>query len=169
MVFLRDLPFLPHLEFDSAQNEWNNHDELLNPNKKKIFFSGTKRPMTLKLGMRHWLLEFYQKGKQKSRGRDTSRSRSQPLTSGGREKVTQINMCIANKQMHDKHKAQICSNDDPGLTLTYFTARSNLVPFVFVGKCLSRRFPRNYWILWEVGTYCQINEYMAIYDNPRSM
>ena len=26
---------------------------------------------------------------------------------------------------------QICSIDDPGLTLTYFTARSNLVPFVF--------------------------------------
>ena len=25
-----------------------------------------------------------------------------------------------------------CSNDDPGLTLTYFTARSNLVPFAFV-------------------------------------
>ena len=24
------------------------------------------------------------------------------------------------------------SNDNPGLTLTYFTARSNLVPFVFV-------------------------------------
>ena len=27
---------------------------------------------------------------------------------------------------------QICSNDDAGFTLTYFTARSNLVPFVFV-------------------------------------
>ena len=27
---------------------------------------------------------------------------------------------------------QICSNDDPGLTLTYFTARSNFVPYVFV-------------------------------------
>ena len=26
---------------------------------------------------------------------------------------------------------QVCSNDDPGLTLTYFTARSNLVPYVF--------------------------------------
>ena len=24
------------------------------------------------------------------------------------------------------------SNDDPGLTLTYFTARSNLVPYAFV-------------------------------------
>ena len=27
---------------------------------------------------------------------------------------------------------QICSNDDLGLTLTYFTARSNLVPYAFV-------------------------------------
>ena len=25
-----------------------------------------------------------------------------------------------------------CSNDDPWLTLTYFTARSNLVPYAFV-------------------------------------
>ena len=45
----------------------------------KIFFSGTKRPMTLKLGMLHWVHEYY----------------------------------------------QIYSNDDAGLTLTYFTARSN--------------------------------------------
>ena len=27
---------------------------------------------------------------------------------------------------------QVCSNDDPGLTLTYFTARSNLVSYAFV-------------------------------------
>ena len=29
-------------------------------NLKKIFFSGTKRPMTLKLGAQHWVLEYYQ-------------------------------------------------------------------------------------------------------------
>ena len=55
-------------------------------NLKKIFFSGTKEPMTLKVGMQHLMLEYY----------------------------------------------QVCSNDDPGLTLTYFTARSNLVPYAFV-------------------------------------
>ena len=49
----------------------------------KNLFSGTKRPMTLIVGMRHWLLKYY----------------------------------------------QMRSNDDTGLTLTYFT-RSNLVPFV---------------------------------------
>ena len=27
---------------------------------------------------------------------------------------------------------QVYSNDDPGLTLTYFMARSNLVPYAFV-------------------------------------
>ena len=62
-------------------------------NLKKIFYSGTKRPMTLKLGTQHWVLEYY----------------------------------------------QVYSNDDPGLTLTYFTARSNLVPYAFVwekGKTL---------------------------------
>ena len=55
-------------------------------NLKKIFFSGTKRLMTLKLGMQHQVLEYY----------------------------------------------QVCSNDDPGLTLTYSTARSNLVHYAFV-------------------------------------
>ena len=29
---------------------------------------------------------------------------------------------------------QVCSNDDPGLTLTYFTTRSNLVPQLLYGK-----------------------------------
>ena len=42
--------------------------------------------MTLKLGMQHRVLEYY----------------------------------------------QVCSNDDPELTLTYFMARSNLVPYAFV-------------------------------------
>ena len=52
----------------------------------KIFYSGTKCPMTLKLGMKDHVLEYY----------------------------------------------TVCSNDDPGLTLTYFTTRSNLVPYAFV-------------------------------------
>ena len=42
--------------------------------------------MTLKHGMQHWVLEYY----------------------------------------------QFCSNNDPGLTLTYFTARQMLVPYAFV-------------------------------------
>ena len=59
--------------------------------------------MTLKLGMQHWVLEYY----------------------------------------------QVCSNDDPGLTLTYFTARSNLVPYAFV---------------WEKGKTMDFSETIVVYD-----
>ena len=55
-------------------------------NPSKIFFSGTGRPISTKLGMKHWGL--------------------QPTI--------------------------VCSNDEPGVTLTYFTARSNLVTKVFL-------------------------------------
>ena len=59
--------------------------------------------MTLKLGMQHWVLEYY----------------------------------------------QVCSNDDPGLTLTYFTARSNLVPYAFV---------------WVKGKTMNFSETIDVYD-----
>ena len=40
---------------------------------------------------------------------------------------------------------QVCSNDVPGLTLTYFTARSNLVPYGFVWeKRKTMYFSKNY-------------------------
>ena len=55
-------------------------------NPLKIFFSGTGRPISTKLGMKHWGLQHI----------------------------------------------IICSNDDPGVTLTYFTARSNLVTYAFL-------------------------------------
>ena len=71
---------------------------ILDKNLKKIFFSGTKRPMTLKLGVQHRVLEYY----------------------------------------------QVCSNDYLGLTLTYFTARSNLVPYAFVWKKVKQ------WIVQKV-------------------
>ena len=44
---------------------------------------------------------------------------------------------------------QVCSNDDPGLTSTYFTARSNLVPYAFV---------------WEKGKTMDFSETIVIYD-----
>ena len=44
---------------------------------------------------------------------------------------------------------QDCSNDDPGLTLTYFTARSNLVPYVFV---------------WEKAKRIDFSETIVTYD-----
>ena len=59
--------------------------------------------MTLKLGMQHRVLEYY----------------------------------------------QVCSNDDPELTLTYLTARSNLVPYAFA---------------WEIGKTMDFSETIVVYD-----
>ena len=70
---------------------------------KNLFFSGTKMLMTLKLGMHHRVLEYY----------------------------------------------QVRSNDDTGLILTYFTARSNLVPYAFV---------------WEKGKTMDFSETIVVYD-----
>ena len=44
---------------------------------------------------------------------------------------------------------QICSNDDPKFTLTYLTARSNLVPYAFV---------------WEKGKTMDFSETVVVYD-----
>ena len=44
---------------------------------------------------------------------------------------------------------QVCSNDDAGLILTYFTAKSNLVPFAFV---------------WEKGKTMKFSETIVVYD-----
>ena len=44
---------------------------------------------------------------------------------------------------------QIPSNDDPGLTLSYFTARSNLVSYAFV---------------WEKGKTMDFSETIVVYD-----
>ena len=44
---------------------------------------------------------------------------------------------------------QVCSNDDPVLTLTCFTAMSNLVPCAFV---------------WEEGKTMDFSETIVVYD-----
>ena len=67
---------------------------------------------------------------------------------------------------------QVCLIDDHRLTLTYFTASSKLVPFVFVwNNALAVHFQETIEAC-EVksGIYSQINEYIMIYDNirPRS-
>ena len=51
---------------------------------------------------------------------------------------------------HWVHKYyHVYSNNDPGLTLTYFTARSNLVPCAFV---------------WEKGKTMDFSETIVVYD-----
>ena len=44
---------------------------------------------------------------------------------------------------------QVYSNDDTGLTLTYFGARSNLVPYAFI---------------WEKGKAMVFSETIVVYD-----
>ena len=44
---------------------------------------------------------------------------------------------------------QVCSNDDPGLTLTYFIAWSSLVPYAFV---------------WRKGKTVDFSETIVVYD-----
>ena len=51
---------------------------------------------------------------------------------------------------HRVHKYyHVCSNDDPGLTLTYFTARSNMVLYAYV---------------WEKVKTMDYSETIAVYD-----
>ena len=56
-------------------------------------------------------------------------------------------------QCHGLEYYQVCSNDDPGLTLTYFTARSNLVLYVFVWEevkqCQLWFETSNRWPKWQ--------------------
>ena len=55
----------------------------------------------------HFKPKLYKKDKQKSPGRAIRGRRSQTLTPGERENLTQIDVYIANKQMHYKHKDQL--------------------------------------------------------------
>ena len=87
-------------------------------------FSGTKRPMTLKVDIQHRVREY----------------------------------------------CQICSNDAPGLTLIYFTARSNLVPYAFVWEKFKTIDFSETIVVYDikVGRCSQLNEYMKLYEYQRS-
>ena len=65
---------------------------------------------------------------------------------------------------------QVCSNDDAGLTLTYFTAMSNLVHYAFVWeKGKTKAFSETIIICnIKVGRYSQLNKYMNLYKYQRS-
>ena len=89
-------------------------------NASKIFFSGTGRPISMKLGMKHWGLL--------------------PII--------------------------VCSNDDPGVTLTYFTARSNLVTYTFLWeKVKTVDFSETIAACdLTVGRCRQLIEFMKVYE-----
>ena len=61
-------------------------------------------------------------------------------------------------------------NDDPGLTLTYFTARSNLVSYAFVlEKVKTMDFSENIVVYdIKVCRCSQLNEYKKLYESQRS-
>ena len=54
-------------------------------------------------------------------------------------------------------------NDDPGLTLTYFTARSNLVTGFSIGKSENRVFSETIEVCeLKVGRYRQLIKFMTV-------
>ena len=61
---------------------------------------------------------------------------------------------------------QACSNDDPGLTLTYFTARSNLFLYAFVWKIVKTiDFSETIVIYgYKLVDAVNLNEYMKLYE-----
>ena len=61
---------------------------------------------------------------------------------------------------------QVCSNDDPGLTLTYFTARSNLVHYAFVWEQGTTIYFSETVVVYDdkVGRCSQLNEYMSLHE-----
>ena len=65
---------------------------------------------------------------------------------------------------------QVCSNDVPELTLTYFTARSNLIPYAFVwekGKIMD--FSETIVVCdIKVSRFSLLNEHMNNYEYQRS-
>ena len=63
------------------------------------------------------------------------------------QKADDLEICYAASRVLEYY--QICSNDDSGLTLTYFMGRSYLVPYAFV---------------WEKGKTMDFSETIVIYD-----
>ena len=65
---------------------------------------------------------------------------------------------------------QVCSNDDPGLTLFYFKTRSDLVPYAFVWEKVKTMDFSETVVVYDikVGICSQLNEYMKLYEYQRS-
>ena len=61
---------------------------------------------------------------------------------------------------------QICSNDDPGLMLTYFTARSNLISYDFAWEKVKTMDFLETIVVYDIraGRCSQLNEYMKLYE-----
>ena len=64
----------------------------------------------------------------------------------------------------------VCLNDDPGLTLSYFTAMSNVVHYPFLWEKAKIMDVSETIIVCDikVGRYSQLNEYTNLYEYQRS-
>ena len=65
---------------------------------------------------------------------------------------------------------QVCSNDDTGLTLTYYTTRSSLVPCAFVLENVKTMDFSETIVVYDIkaGICSQLNEYMKLYEYQMS-
>ena len=91
-------------------------------NHLRCFSLGSERPMTLKLSIQHWVLQYY----------------------------------------------EVCSSDAPGLTVTCFMARSDLVPYAFVWEKVKTMDFLETIIVYgiKVGSCSQLNEsFMSTFTN----
>ena len=86
----------------------------------------------------------------------------------GTERLMNLKLCMQHRGLE---YYQVCSNDAPGLTLTYFTARSNLVPYAFVWEKVKTMFVFSETIVVyykKFGKCSPLNEYMKRYEYQRS-
>ena len=78
-----------------------------------------------------------------------------------------LKVCMQHRVLKYYH---VCSNDDPGLTLTYFTARSNMVLYAYVWeKVKTMDFSETIAVYdIKIGRCSQLNENMKLYEYQRS-
>ena len=78
-----------------------------------------------------------------------------------------LKVCMQHRVLKYYH---VCSNDDPGLTLTYFMARSNMVPYAYVREKVKTMDFSETIVVYDIkiGRYSQLNEYMKLYEYQRS-
>ena len=92
---------------------------------------------------------------------------------------TWTNLLLWNQMADDlesliKHQVlkyyEICSNDDPGFTVTYFTTRSNFVPYAFVWEKVKTMDFSETIIVYDIksGICSQLNEKMKLYEYQKS-
>ena len=76
---------------------------------------------------------------------------------------TKRSMTLKLRMQHRVHEYyHVCSNDDPGLTVTYFKSRSNLVPYAFAWEKVKRFFRTIMVCDIKVGRYSYLNEYINL-------